>query len=923
MKKLISLFLSILMVVSLFAGITASAVTTDGDFEYYYFSYANLKGGGLGVTGRDNVLGPNGTGRPGFIYTVNAMWYSDPQGGAGAVGYYNEATGLTNYDNHSGAYYFGTLTGTANASNTFDVYVTAGGEYTIWALVTYKDAPDESEVKSSLSKYTSGWTVAVNNGITQDIGNEAYVYDEPTDTEGNVQTVTRYGRTYVEYKNQYYWDKVTVNLEAGKNRITLKSTGSKSRMQAMLITNDNARTSDKFAYIGSYDSMTTANTAGYGSVDYKQNIKYFSDGRYHANWEEDGFINLREYSDIDAPTVEIATEADDLQEDSITFSWTAADPKREWVGTNPDNGNGYASTNGEVSTFYADASGIYETRIYESDNLIATVPGDTTTFTFDDSLEAVEGVFAGSSYNFKVEVMDRYGNVTADTATFTTSGDPDTIPPTWPEGGKIEVENAGLSSVITWPEASDNTQIFAYEIYEVLDGTENLIGTVGRATTSYTVPLSLFERKEVKVIAKDRVGLDTEEGLTATLESTAGRENFVIRPESFDLPTGDWRRYNITGTQVSDYGCYALTQTATTSGGRGQLALSEKDGARGTAKIYVDEPGEYLAFMHVEQNGEGFYLSINDKSTTAALGSSAVTNAAGKAMWNWVKADKTWNLVEGWNEIEVTSVGDDDEFTLIYITNAKNLKTSELTYVINNNTDAVVDGKLNTAKYEDVTAPVFEEGVLDVEYDLETNTVAVAWPAAADEAEGTMSAAGFKGYKLYVNDKEIAHEGTAASINEASLGRPLVPGEVLNIKIEALDKYGNKSEKTVSYEVSKFVIDSFCIKNSTEAVDTLAALNDGTGSVNAELVIKNISAVDADIRLSIAIYKGGNMIAGDVERDLDGSYYTVVADGNNYTVTASVTVDPADLTGCVVKAHLWDANNLSPASTTWATIKLQ
>lgn len=949
MKKLLSLCLTVVMMACLLAGVTVNAAGAGGSgggatpgtpsYEYYYFSYANLVDRTAASNAerliRTDITAYPGPTSPSRMYPVNAKWYNDTPGGNMAIGAIG-ADGLVNYDNNSGLYYFHTAVTTAVGQEAnVDVYVDNGGVYTIWALVPYAEFPRYSQntvshTDASFPKYTSGWTVAVNDGTAQAIGNEEYDYNS-TD---NVQTVTRYGGSYTEYKNQFYWDKVNVELVAGKNTITLTSTTANSRIGAMFVTNDNARPSTKFAYIGTFDSWSTA--GGTGNSYLGNNIKYFGDGQYHANWQADGFINLREYSDLDAPTVEIDEIGAVITDNTITFDWAANDPKREYVGkyatmwngqpgmtNNAHHTTGYAGNGTDVSTFYADASGIYETRIYENDQLIATLNSSTTSYTFD-------APFTGSAYNFKVEVMDRFGNVATDTAIFTTTGPADTQAPQWPAEAALEVANASFGSTITWPEATDNTQILGYEIYENSVDPANLVALVTNATTSYSFDLNPGQSKDIVIVAKDRVGLYTAEALSATIQSLAGTENYILRKENFDMPDASlriWDQSNISSAMI-ERGCLTLSQGAATGYARGRTLEAKSVGAEVTAKIWVDTPGEYTAFIHMNQAGYGVHLSMNGERTTTPFGARAELNDAGATIYKWEKADRTWNLEAGWNEVTLSSTHSAGSLSLIYITNGTTVETNELTYEYTDHTTVIKGGKLNTAIYDDLAGPTFAAGNIQVAYDSTVNEATVTWPAATDEQEASMNggtpikymmASGLQSYKVYVNDKEIGEvDNTTTSfvLNETTLGRALVPGEVIKVKVEALDVYGNETVKEISYEVSKFVIESFTIKNSTDAADSLLLLNDGT--VKAEVVIKNISEAAADVRLAIAIYDAtGNLLFGD---EVD---HTVAADAANDTVTATISGAPTDLTGCTVKAHLWHAGNLSPASTQWTTIKIQ
>ena len=940
MKKLLSLCLAVVMMVCLLAGFTVNARTTEGAFEYYYLSYANLVDTTIASnTDRTDFIvehiafpQPTSTDR---LYPVNSRWYNDTPGGTMAVGAIG-ADGLVNYDNHSGNYYMtGARPKAAGKTRTVDVYVDNGGTYTIWALVPLKNSPSYSQSayapsSDSFRKFKDSWTVSVNGGAAQALGNEEYNYN----SADNVQTVTRYGGSYTEYKNSFYWDKVVVELVPGKNTITLGTTGISTTMSAMLVTNDNTRPSTKFAFLGTAEGYSTSGQGG--NSYWYQNVKYFGDGQYHANWQADGFINLREYSDIDAPTLTINEGAAIVTDNTITFDWTANDPKREYVGryeavwngvAKKDNqGNqvtiGYAGNGTDVSTFVADASGIYETRIYENDVLIATFNDATSSYTFD-------APFTGSAYNFKIEVIDHYGKTATATAIFTTTGPADTEAPQWPADAELEVANASFSSTITWPAATDNTQILGYEIYEGAVDPANLIASVSNITESYTFELAPGTSKDIILVAKDRVGLYSTE-LTATVSSLAGTENYILRKENFDMPDASlriWDQSNISSAMI-ERGCLTLSQGAATGYARGRTLEAKSVGAEVTAKIWVDTPGEYTAFIHMNQAGYGVHLAMNGERTETPFGARAELNDAGATIYKWEKADRTWNLEAGWNEVTLSSTASAGSLSLIYITNGTTVEANELTYEYTDHTTVIKGGKLNTAIYDDLAGPTFAAGNIQVAYDSTVNEATVTWPAATDEQEGSLNggtptkfmlATGLQSYKVYVNDKEIGEvDNTTTSfvLNETTLGRALVPGEVIKVKVEALDVYGNETVKEISYEVSKFVIESFTIKNSTDAADSLLLLNDGT--VKAEVVIKNISEAAADVRLAIAIYDAtGNLLFGDV---VD---HTVAADAANDTVTATISGAPTDLTGCTVKAHLWHAGNLSPASTQWTTIKIQ
>ncbi len=911
MKKLLSLCLAVVMMVCLLAGITINATEGAGGgggggatpstpaYEYYYFS------GG-------NILSPVSTGTEALSGIQFAYGYA---GQADRLYHVNggNTPSATNYDNYSGLLGLGVVKGAQGASNTVELYVNAAGNYKIWALVPYIDAPRNSLYTSGTTPtlITSGWDISVNGETAQQVANETY------NTAANKDTTEYPGNDL--YRNQFYWDSITVSLNEGRNLITLTATAEASYIGAMFVTNDITLTSDKFSYIGYYHLWHDIKNEG--NAHKSSQIQYFGDGVYHAESDRAGFVNLADHGDRGLPSVTNIAAGNGTNNDSIVVTWDEGDEARIATGSHTPvfvNKDGTeepftANVGSGTKTYkYADASGVHHAEVYQDGVKIATVPGGTKTYT-------ATGLNEGSAYNFTIKVVDHYGYEKSAMAPLSTTGEADTTGPQWQAGAEIEVVNASFSSTITWPEATDDRGILGYDIYDA--DADTLIESVANTERSCTVYLAPGETKTLEVIAKDRSN-NPSAPLSAIVTASSGVENYTLRMENFDMPNpGLWARQNISDAMMRAR-CIQLNNYPSTNWAYGEALVGKSASAEVSAEVYVETAGEYTLFAQME-SGRQVKAALNRQKTSGYLSPDAVTTSSGARAYIWAKADRTWNLEAGWNTVTLSTDNGGGIVAAIFLTNSVNVEPSELTYVCRNNTP-VIDGKLNIAIYEDTEGAEFADAEIEVAYNSTANEATITWPTATDNGAPSGSTyvtppSGLQAYRIYVDGTQIGEVDNATTtfvIDEATLGSALVPGETIDITVEALDVFGNESTKSLSYEVSKFVISSFNVKNSTGVATSLADLNDGT--VKAELVIKNVSDVPADVRLAIAIYDAtGDLLYGD---QLD---YTVVADGTDYTVPATITGAPLDLTGCTVKAHLWNAGDLSPVSSAWVTIKIQ
>lgn len=894
MKKLLSICLTVVMMVCLLAGISVNATdVVAGDatistmstpsYEYYYL-------------GSSNILTPVEKGAKAFTSTQISFGGPSSVDRLFAVGGTTGNVTSSNYIHYSGLYGYGAVIGDNGASATMELYVDTPGAYKIWAYVPYVNAPRYSMYTTGVTPtyITSGWEISVNDGAAQQVANENY------NATTNKDTSTYPG--FDLYSNQFYWDSITVDLNAGRNTIKLASTVNNSYIISLFVTNDTSLTSDKFMYVG-YNHIYSEVKQN-GNSHKAKIVTYFGDGVWHDTDDREGFINLVDYSDRSLPTITSLTGS--ATNDSITVTWTEDDPTREYAPSTPHHpvfmerdGTETSHTdtiNSGYAIKYSDASGVHHADIYQDGVLVATVPGGTQSYT-------ATGLDEGSAYNFEVKVVDHFGYEKSATAPLNTTGEPDTTDPTWPENAALDVAYASFSATVTWPTANDDRSILGYSIYEGSVAPENLIDSVTNNVNSYEVPLNPGDVKDIYVVASDRAN-NTTAALDTTVTSQLGSENFTLREGNFDVANG-FSLLNISSTMMG-LGCTPLNLgTRTNQATNGQALRAAGRGGTTTAEIYVDTPGDYVLFARV-QSGYKIKASVGGGAFSGYLGNIPVLDASNNKLYVWAKADRVWTLEAGWNTVKLEAE-DAAIVPVVFVTNSINMEPDEITYAKADST-VVVDGKLNIGCYEDTELPIYAAGDLTVAYDTTINEATITWPAATDmdytrpSPEYTMPASGLQSYKVYVDNKEIAELDNATTsfvINETTLGRALVPGETLSIKVDAIDMYGNASPKALSYEVSKLVISNFAVEGNT-----------------ATLTIKNVSEASADIRLSIAIYDDatGNLVAGDYVVE------TIANDGVDATVTASITSGaPADMTGYTLKAHLWNAD-LSPVSANWPTI---
>ena len=784
MKKLLSLCLAVVMMVSLLACFTVNAATN----EYYTLRRENF---GI-VQNQANSTG----------------WTTQNIGG--------------DVQNHGGFrlnpsavdYSYGTLAvaKVANVPITASFYVDTPGTYTAFMHVEQNGA---------------GFKFAID-------GQETTALFGSTLNETGNSVMSHY---LVTEKADRTW-----TLAEGWHTVTVTAPGGAGRFETIYITNDTALTAAGLTYVS-----------------------------HNTNGIVDSKVNMAAYEDFTAPSAGTLVATPDAnvaneQRTSATLTWSGA----------------------------TDASDIAKYEVHNGAEYVDVT--NVASYTVND-------LWSAADYTFKLRVTDYFGYTAETTATTRTNGSPDTDGPQWPAEAAIIVANASFGSTITWPAATDNRDVAGYEIYEDAVDASNLIASVDAGTTSYTISLNPGETKDIVLVAKDMGGLLSSE-LTETVASTAGAEGYTIRMENFDMPDASLRLWDLQNisSAMTEAGCIVLNKYPSTPYSRGNAMVGKSAGAEVSAEVWVDTAGEYTLFAQME-SGSQVKAALNGQKTTGYLSPYTV----GTPTYDWVKADRTWNLEAGWNTLTLSTEDGSGRIAALFLTSSVNIEPTELTYVYAND-ELIIDGKLNVAQYEDTEGAEFTSGNIDVAYDSTTNAATITWPAATDNAvtaagsTHVMTPSGLQAYKIYVGDKEIGEVDNATTtftIDSTSLGRELVPGETIAIEVEALDAYGNETSITLSYEVSKFVISSFAITGTT-----------------ATLVIKNVSDTPEDVRLSIAIYDAtGDLVVGDY------TVHTVDADGVNDTVTATITTGaPADMTGYTVKAHLWNPGDLTPVSANWPTI---
>ncbi|GKU79458.1 lytic polysaccharide monooxygenase [Paenibacillus sp. L3-i20] len=215
--------------------------------------------------------------------------------------------------------------------------------------------------------------------------------------------------------------------------------------------------------------LTPFCTVNYGGVQppmtYSHNCNVPTDRTgYHvilAVWDVsntvNGFYNAIDVNfpsgpvDTTAPTAPATLSASNVGSTSASLAWTAS----------------------------TDANGISNYKIYNGTTLLATVPGNVTSYN-------LTGLVSSTSYALKVSATDPSGNTSAASNTVnitTTAVVADTVAPSAPPALHVMGAPTSTSIWLMWSASTDNVGVQSYRVYR---GT-TLVATVSGSTLDYVV----------------------------------------------------------------------------------------------------------------------------------------------------------------------------------------------------------------------------------------------------------------------------------------------------------------------------------------------------------------------------------------------------------------------------------------------------
>ncbi|WP_181438797.1 endo-1,4-beta-xylanase [Paenibacillus sambharensis] len=176
----------------------------------------------------------------------------------------------------------------------------------------------------------------------------------------------------------------------------------------------------------------------------------------------------------------------------------------------------------------ADESGIAGYRITNGvDDKLVTVTDAVYTVSVTGAVYShqVTGLKPDTHYTFKVEAGDTGGNwsTSGPSVSATTLPAPDTTPPSWSEGSKLEASNVTTSGLtLTWTGAADDTAITGYKVYR---GSEEVAALPGTALRYDVSGLAAGTGYAFSVQAGDAAGNWSTDGpktLVTTLSTSGG-----------------------------------------------------------------------------------------------------------------------------------------------------------------------------------------------------------------------------------------------------------------------------------------------------------------------------------------------------------------------------------------------------------------
>jgi RHS repeat-associated protein len=294
-----------------------------------------------------------------------------------------------------------------------------------------------------------------------------------------------------------------------------------------------------------------------------------------------------------------------------------------------------------------DVQGIAHYLVFQGTTLLATLDGQTRTFT-------VTGLLPQTQYQFKVEAANAAGrqSTTGPSLTVTTPAEPTTpTPPTWPSGSQLQVSNIQLTSLtLTWPPAEASGGVASYSLFQ--DGHPLVI--VSAATRTLTISgLTPGTAYQFKVEAVDATGQQSTTGPAVAVTTASLPPDLIVsyvtalyrtvlkrEPEPaglrfwmhlvesgtglFQVVQGFWESREHRGLQVNDFYATYLHRAAEPAGQEAWIqALQGGMTETEMARLFVTS-AEYTA-SHKDPTAfvQGLYTDV--------LGRTA--DAAGLAFW--------------------------------------------------------------------------------------------------------------------------------------------------------------------------------------------------------------------------------------------------------------------------------------------------
>ncbi len=746
MKKLLSICLTVVMMVSLLAGITVSAES----FDYYVFDSYNYDTAvdGATVYAREGTKGVTSSGDPKQANIYDGNYYP----GSGLP-----QTHLVR-------------TQVANFSQDRKVYIKEAGNYKMMALVWYADAPatyrSSTRVNTSLS-YT-GWNFKISSGEDFDSGEALFGGTSAVFTAGNETYGSEIINDHATYKPEYYWDSSeTVYLTAGWHTFNTAAAARGSRMGGVIITNDLTLTEADIKAEGN-------SLQGAGGTGASETLKYYGSKNPSATHR----LNLLDYDDYTAPTwpadAEITASNGGIVDEltSVTLNWSAA----------TDAGVGIAEYElvelnwNSATSEYVEGETLYE--------------GTGTSFTHENLEQAV-------NYSYRVYAYDFYGqkSVAVDLINHTTGGTLDTTAPGWDETDELTVVSDLIDAYIEWPVANDDRnggKATSYEVYvgvnDAVPTIQDVVVTAGTDTCSATVAIEPGTTGTIYVVAKDKAGnvSNTEdaeitkaydkETVEATYTSVEAENNILLRPIHFMANSSEkfWKRQSrsFNGANASP----SLSDTTETVNEYvlQKKAVTEKFEDYAQATFYVPEDNEYSLWIYASgTNAVDAYIDSESNKVAHKF-----HKDGGQTTYTWETSDAEgyFYLTKGWHTIYLntqTVHADYSGITACYMTTKLDTVPADVAY--SETTDKVVSNRNGERKYNigylfDNSAPTIN--VVDGE--KTDNSIELTWTT------DITGIAPIVYYELYVDDELYEGTGTTdGKIDAAATGITVTDLEVV------------------------------------------------------------------------------------------------------------------------------------------------